>query len=265
MLIRVASDLHLEFFRRVGIAELEEHFLPQDPRDAGAVLAMAGDISSDLLQLREFMERVVPRFALTLYVPGNHEYYGSEYETWNRAAREQLAGINKLWAAIGGVQGVEFDGVHFVFGTLWGDGGSTTAESQAIERTLHDFRAILIGSRKLQAFDMRRFYNAQRDSISFLLRQDAATRVVVTHHMPSYALSHPRFAPIITGGFAGDCDDLLRGRHAPALWIHGHTHDTIDRQLHDTRIVCNPAGYRQEWGTQFNQFFAAPKFVSVAA
>jgi calcineurin-like phosphoesterase family protein len=27
------------------------------------------------------------------------------------------------------------------------------------------------------------------------------------------------------------------------LWIHGHTHDSFDYQVHGTRVVCNPRGY----------------------
>jgi len=27
------------------------------------------------------------------------------------------------------------------------------------------------------------------------------------------------------------------------LWIHGHTHESFDYMVGDTRIVCNPRGY----------------------
>ena len=42
--------------------------------------------------------------------------------------------------------------------------------------------------------------------------------------------------------FLCDVDDLIR-RAAPALWVHGHTHASIDTQVGSTRIVCNPLGY----------------------
>jgi hypothetical protein len=29
----------------------------------------------------------------------------------------------------------------------------------------------------------------------------------------------------------------------PALWLHGHVHHSLDYQLFDTRVVCNPRGY----------------------
>ena len=32
----------------------------------------------------------------------------------------------------------------------------------------------------------------------------------------------------------------------PALWVHGHTHDSCDYQVGVTRVVCNPRGYEDE-------------------
>jgi len=32
----------------------------------------------------------------------------------------------------------------------------------------------------------------------------------------------------------------------PALWVHGHVHDSHDYRIGSTRIVCNPRGYHSE-------------------
>ena len=32
-------------------------------------------------------------------------------------------------------------------------------------------------------------------------------------------------------------------RYEPALWVHGHMHDSFDYRLGRTRVVCNPRGY----------------------
>jgi hypothetical protein len=29
----------------------------------------------------------------------------------------------------------------------------------------------------------------------------------------------------------------------PAVWVHGHIHDSLDYMIHNTRIICNPRGY----------------------
>jgi Icc-related predicted phosphoesterase len=30
---------------------------------------------------------------------------------------------------------------------------------------------------------------------------------------------------------------------AVQLWVHGHTHDSVDLDIAGTRVVCNPRGY----------------------
>ena len=29
----------------------------------------------------------------------------------------------------------------------------------------------------------------------------------------------------------------------PALWVHGHMHESYDYEAYGTRVVCNPRGY----------------------
>ena len=36
-------------------------------------------------------------------------------------------------------------------------------------------------------------------------------------------------------------DDYIL-EHQPHLWIHGHTHESFDYELGNTRMVCNPRG-----------------------
>lgn len=262
MLIRVASDLHLEAFRGTLVTNLAEHFLQSDERDCNAVLVLAGDITPIIPQLRDFLKVCCARFLHVVYIPGNHEYYRSDYDAWNLLALRELDDMVGLSAIIGAVGSRQFNGVRFLAGTLWGDGGSTPDEQAAIGQYLNDFRLIVFDTHAFTVADMAGLHSGQRDEFARLL-DGAMPTVVVTHHMPSYTLSHPRFGNACTGGFAGKCDDLMHGDDAPTLWIHGHTHDTFDRVIGKTRIVCNPAGYRGEWNTEHNQFFREPKFVEV--
>lgn len=265
MKLRIASDLHLEFFGD-PVDVLERHFLPADERDQDSVLVLAGDISSNIEQLGGFIERVARRFEHVIYVPGNHEYYRSDYNEWNLEAESALEDIPRLQAVIGRASSRQFRGLRFVCATLWGHGGDTPDEATAIGGYLNDFRLITANGHPFTVPFMRGLHHFQREDIRLqLVGEVTIPTVVVTHHMPSYTLSHPRFGDVATGGFAGKCDDLMHGEHAPALWIHGHTHDTIDRVIGKTRVVCNPAGYMPEWRTKFNDYFAAPKFVEVAA
>ena len=37
--------------------------------------------------------------------------------------------------------------------------------------------------------------------------------------------------------------ERIIARYQPALWIHGHMHNSVDVTLGQTRVLANPAGY----------------------
>jgi hypothetical protein len=41
-------------------------------------------------------------------------------------------------------------------------------------------------------------------------------------------------------------DDILNMYKPPKLWIHGHTHDSFDYMVGETRVICHPKGYPKE-------------------
>jgi len=254
--IRVASDLHLEGFVGRTPEQLAQWFLTPDDRDAESVLVLAGDISSQPDQLVEFIAHVRPRFQEVLYVPGNHEYYRQHYQDLNAALNVALK--DHAYVAAGTVDAVTIDGVRFVLGTLWGDGGPTLADQAQVGFYLNDFRLIKFEDRRFTTGDMIEIAKEQRAKIRTILEQkfDGPT-VVVTHHMPSRRLVSGRFWPKdgsdgANGGFVNDCENIIATLE-PNLWIHGHTHDQIDTELWNTKIVCHPCGYRGEWGSEFNE------------
>jgi hypothetical protein len=135
--------------------------------------------------------------------------------------------------------------------TLWTDFrlDRTPIESMAIaEQQLEDFRAIRVERgyrlRALRPSDTARLHDA---TVGFLTRElgrpfDGVT-VVVTHHAPSPRSIAPRFdGDRLNPAFASDLEELIRA-HQPALWIHGHVHDSFDYRIGATRVVCNPRGY----------------------
>jgi hypothetical protein len=162
---------------------------------------------------------------------------------------------------------VEFENTRFIYGTMWGDGGPTLADEGKVGFYLNDFRLISFGETahgtaklRFTVQAMKKLHKEQKATIEeYLKMPHAGKTVVVTHHLPSRRLVSPRFfekdgSDGANGGFVGDCDNILAYDHAPDLWIHGHTHDTIETELWKTRIICNPAGYRGEWATRFNEF-----------
>jgi Icc-related predicted phosphoesterase len=135
--------------------------------------------------------------------------------------------------------------------------------------------------RRFTVDDMIAEHKAQKELMRQFIEHSSKgpnKTVVVSHHLPSRRLVSARFWPKdgsdgANGGFASDCDNMICTLE-PNLWVHGHTHDTLDTTLWKTRVVCNPAGYRGEWATKYNTFMSSenglkqavvtPKFLEVS-
>jgi len=257
--IRVHSDLHAEQFCGQPPAKLLAHRIAPDPRDADSILVLAGDISSHVDQLLGLLEEAERRFRHVVYVHGNHELYHHDMAGWAHEFVEGAdARLTRTSYSTLGVQRSVVDGVRFVHGTLWADGGHDAREQEEVGRSLRDFYVIKVddghyGQRLYTVPDMRAIWKAQKARFDELLREpfDGPT-VCVSHHLPSLRLVSERFRHSgINGGFASNCDDILASDHAPDIWIFGHTHDHIDTRLWKTRMLCNPSGYGSEWGNGF--------------
>ena len=244
MRIRVLSDLHLEF---------QDWTAPPVTAD---VVVLAGDIHVGAGGLpwarRQFADSPL------IYVPGNHEFYGGEMEATLQQLR-RVAAAHDI-ALLDG-DAIAIGGVRFLGATLWTDfalyGGDPSAIAQAqadARRGMVDYRRIFRqGTDKLQPDDTRLIHQRQAAWLAQQLAQpfDGAT-VVVTHHLPHALSVHPRYeGDRLNPSFASDLSALVR---APVqLWIHGHTHSSIDYRIDDTRVVCNPRGYLpQEPNTEFD-------------
>lgn len=75
---------------------------------------------------------------------------------------------------------------------------------------------------------------------------DGKSVVVVGHHTPSHTSCHPRYKDdqIMNGGYHSDLSEFILDRPKIKLWTHGHTHEMFDYMIGETRIVCNPRGYK---------------------
>jgi len=86
-------------------------------------------------------------------------------------------------------------------------------------------------------------------SVRFLERTLRALRhasVCVTHHLPSYQLITPQFARYPRKDrFANNLDMLFRAPYAPRVWISGHSHCVLERQIGNTHCRINA----QPWKT----------------
>lgn len=81
--------------------------------------------------------------------------------------------------------------------------------------------------------------------VTHMLGENTQKFVVVGHHAPSKASTHPRYKEdtLMNGAYSTDLSEFILDRPQIKLWVHGHTHDPFDYMIGSTRVVCNPRGY----------------------
>lgn len=220
---RVLSDLHFEFHDDGGRAFVES----LDNRNVD-VLIVAGDLTTQR-DVRHALHMLCARFHKVVYVPGNHEFYYSSHEAVEAelaAASIELRNLfvlNRETAVIGGQR--------FVGCSLW-----FRRNDDADSSGMNDFRVI----RDFESW----VYAENARCIDYLERTVRPGDVVVTHYLPSYRSVAPRYVGSpLNPFFVCDVEPLIAERQ-PALWVHGHTHDSCDYRIGATRVVCNPFGYK---------------------
>lgn len=235
MKIALLSDLHLS----VSGLEFPERL------DAD-VMVLAGDLGRPHRGIEWAKATRLP----TLFVAGNHDFYGSDLVTSYQQIRELTVDTPiRLLERSELIQ----DGVRFLGCTLWTDyrlfdspASRTLGIEQAV-RLSHDFSRIRLAPDFEECFtpavsQMLFLQSVQWLEDCFARPHDGPT-VVVTHHAPALGSIAERFrSSPINASFVSDLTaHILRWR--PVLWLHGHMHNSLDYRVGGTRIVCNPRGY----------------------
>jgi Calcineurin-like phosphoesterase. len=242
MKLRILSDLHLECF-----AEPEDCGIRDDIGCDAVVLA--GDIHNGTIGIewaaRTFSEPVI-------YVMGNHEYYHHDAAELLARARECAAdlGVHLLER-----DEVRIKGTRFLGCTLWTgfDAGPIgwTHAARIAHSIVADFSEMRNGERLVSPSQMVEWYEY---SLGWLTRRLNAKdpAVVITHFVPSLAVTNPLFGAgdELTPYFHCDLEHLM-GAAVP-LWIYGHNHysanETIRTSRGATQVFSNQLGYPDEHG-----------------
>ena len=235
MKIQVLSDLHLEFF---NIKQQKNVFIDSLlPKEEVDVLVLAGDISTKT-EIVEDLKQFCGQWKNVIYVTGNHEYYKSGF----KYIHDQIYNIHDSNLFFLNNDDVLVDGQRFIGTTLWFP--DVDGHNFIYKHMLNDFCQIL----NLQ----QDVYKINQNSVDCLNEHVRIGDVVITHHLPANGSIAERFKnDSFSRFFLCNMEDLIK-REKPKLWIHGHTHDSFDYQLEDTRIVCNPYGY---FGHEENKSF----------
>lgn len=250
MRLWVMSDIHMELTHGWDLP-------PAEARPGFDVLIVAGDLIPRAERgVRWLLERVPDR--PVIYVMGNHEPYGEDIDIDLEKARAAAAGSN---IHVLQNETMRIGNVIFAGATLWTDyalhGDSRGAMAIAGDR-MNDFKKIRRNNYK-ERFLPHHALTRHLQSVAFLKGEMRKPRadylVVVTHHAPvrqvSPAASHRGIDYALDPAYRSDLTRLMvpapdegRGALQPAdLWIYGHTHESFDAIVGETRVVSNAKGY----------------------
>ena len=225
MKIQIFSDIHCEH-----MADLGRSFVDGLDPTGVDVLVLAGDICTVQDGLLNVLTWFCAKFKRVVFCAGNHEYYGSDRGKVNGVlskAQQRNANLHLFNRDV-----LVLEGKRFLGATMW---FPPTKASFLLAPAWSDFSSIQ-GLAKW-------VYEANRMDVAYLRREVQEGDIVITHYLPSWLSVHPRFAMEPSNCFfVCPVEDLITERK-PALWVHGHTHCSMDYKLGDTRVVCNPFGY----------------------
>lgn len=238
MLAWIFSDLHVD-------ANAHSPWVLPRPRPDHDVVIIAGDICEGLARGVNWIAAQALNAKPVIYVAGNHEYYGFDFDDERAAGKTAAAEHPNIHVL--DRDAIEVDGVLFLGATLWTDYGlfgedAVAAAQLKAEHTMSDHRLILRDGHRWRAVDALEEHLTSRRWLEARLENHAASSVVVTHTAPSLKSIAPRYQhELVTTGFASNLDDLIvRG---PKMWVHGHTHIGCDYRHGACRVVNNPRGY----------------------
>jgi Icc-related predicted phosphoesterase len=237
------SDLHLEYYND----PMTLYSNISDAMPHADILILAGDIGypdgkhagKHADNYMFLLDRFKQKYKEVLLVPGNHEYF--QTINYNRDdIKTKLKDIcNKTSCHLLDNQTIRLHGVDFIGTTLW-----TKIDpllKQQMDRKARTFGTIFkdFGS-----------YQDEFDRCFKFLQNELATnnnkkKVIITHHVPSYKLQHPKYKDKYkyNSMFYSDILDLLDLTDVK-YWFCGHTHEPgfLMHPGTGTQVLINPYG-----------------------
>lgn len=262
MKVSLVSDLHLEFddlqmpggdvLIISGDAFEAKNFRQADYNPDNVTLPFEQETRRHDRCYRFILEECSQKYRHVIWVMGNHEHYNFTFNKTYDHIRSQLPTNVYLLEK----ESIIIDGVLFLGGTLWTDmNGGDGMTMYHLKSCMNDFRVIKYHNNKNEyyRFQPEIAYEHHRDTLAFFrmalennrARSKPLPVVVVTHHAPSKLSIKPRYADdhLMNGGYSSDLSEFILDHPEIKYWTHGHTHDTFDYQIGETRILCNPRGY----------------------
>jgi len=278
MRINVVSDLHLEF-SDLTLPGGEVLILSGDICEAKNVKAEydvnnimnEGDPSTGNWKRSDrytrFFHEECSKYERVFYVVGNHEHYGYKLHKTVPHLKSVLPDNIVLLEK----EQFEYRDVLFIGATLWTDmNNHDQLTLYHMTHMMNDYKQITMHDEAKNVYHRLTPQKTVNEHVKtkqlfqFYLEENRRREtplpvVVLTHHSPSRLSTHPWYAndTIMNGAYSSSLDEFILDNPEIRFWTHGHTHHTFDYMIGDTRVLCNPRGYKnyEERAEEFDAAF----------
>jgi Icc-related predicted phosphoesterase len=239
------------------------------------------------ISYHKFFEEVCSEFKHVIYVAGNHEHYHGDFAHTLSGLKKKLAHYTNLqvldkevfkidnYIFVGGTLWTDMNsedsltlyhikGAMNDFRLVENSNREVTYKTEVLKdkpvgmsdddwmQIPHDQRVRSVFKTRTAKFspeDAVEDHKKFLDYLKFVIQESLPweTVVVVGHHAPSKASTHPRYVHdhLMNGGYSSDLSEFILDHPQIKLWTHGHTHEPFDYMIGGARVVCNPRGYIQ--------------------
>jgi len=249
MKIKLLSDLHLEFLKNY-----------QTSYNAWAncansdVLVLAGDIAVGVGNVESAIHYFLANHAKTiLYLPGNHEYYYQEFDSFIPELRKRLSGFPVHILDCNEV--VTIEDVSFFGGSLWTDFQDDSFAEASAKTGISDFRVI----KDFSTTKAKEINRKHAQFIKYAYENTPGKKCIITHFLPANECVAERYksdkyARLLNKYFANDLGSWIETLEN-TTWLYGHTHDVQEHLIGTTRLFSNPLGYPNDFSNGFDPNF----------
>lgn len=246
---QIVSDLHIEW----GIIDLKPN--------NDTILIIAGDLCEirNIHHIKTFYDLYSPQYKYIIEVLGNHSYY---FNTINCAIEYQSFLKQYPNVILLDNDKITIDDIDILGTVLWSDFNKNNPMTMwyCNNKThgISDFQVIqTIRNNKTVRFQSEDAYQLFLQNVDWLNNNITNNKtIVITHHAPSYQSIHEKYKTSeISGGYASDLEQFIIDNPQIKYWIHGHTHESFDYNIDNTRVICNPLGYTFNINKEFNDNF----------
>lgn len=243
-----------------------------------------GFMNKRSLAFHEFFQTCAENFPYVIYVAGNHEHYHGDYRFTLNELKRKLSYIKNLYVLdrdsktidevtfIGGTLWTDMNkedpltlyhmkGMMNDFNCVLNSNNQVSYKvfmpvDKPVGMTDEEWLQQPVETRNKPVFKLRDAKFTPEDAVEdhkkmlgyvkSVVNESDKKFVVVGHHAPSRQSTHPRYKhdTVMNGGYSSELDDYIMDHPQIKLWTHGHTHEPFDYMIGETRIVCNPRGYK---------------------